>query len=174
MNGAEALIQLQKRRYSIAFKNGKLVYRYTGIGTPEPSKVIPLIRALKKDADAAIQALKTDNFGRKTDEPDIMDMPLEQFAKSNIAIKIFSVVLGQEVWLGPDRRQAPSDRVSYNAAELKNLIRLEPRVEEMRLIHLIKEDFGRAKIQRVDLGPGKELNKEGRSDLEKLKRRPLG
>lgn len=159
MNGAEALIQLQKKGYSIAFKKGKLAYRYTGMGTPEPSEVIPLIRALKEDVDAAIQTLKTSEFGRKSDERDIMGMPLEQFAKSNIAIKIFSVVLGQEVWLVPDRRQAPSDRVSYNAAELKNLIQLEPRVEEMRLIQLIKEDF-RAKIQRVNLGPQKEPNKD--------------
>ena len=159
MNGTVALIQLQEKGYSIVVKKGKLAYRYTGLGTPEPSEVIPLIRALKEDVDAAIQTLKTSEFGRKSDERDIMGMPLEQFAKSNIAIKIFSVVLGQEVWLVPDRRQAPSDRVSYNAAELKNLIQLEPRVEEMRLIQLIKEDF-RAKIQRVNLGPRKEPNKD--------------
>ena len=174
MNGAEALIQLQKKGYSIAIKNGKLTYRYTGIGTPEPSKVIPLIRALRKEADAGILALRTGNFEKKPDEPDIMDTPLEQFARSSIAIKIFSVVLGQEIWLVPDRPQGPSDKASYDAAELKNLIQLEPTVEEMRLIQLIKEDFRGAKIQRVDLRLGKELNKEGRSDLEKLKRRTLG
>jgi hypothetical protein len=174
MSGAQALIQLQKKGYSIAIKNGKLAYRYTGTGTPETSEVIPLIRALKEDAETAIQALSAGIFGRKPDEPDIMDMPLDQFAKSSIAIKIFSVVLGQQIWLVPDRPQGPWDKASYEAIELKNLIQLEPTVEEMRLIQWIKEDFRGAKIQRVDLGLGKELNKEGRSDPEKLQRRTLG
>ena len=104
-------------------------------------------------ADKLNRILKPSPTGKRFDGPDVVDMPLEHLAKSNIAIKIFSEVLGKEVWLLSDQAQCPSDRVSFLASELKTLIQLDLRPEEIRLIHSIKGEFKGAKIERVDRGP---------------------
>lgn len=148
MEGPEALARMEKLGYWVSFTEGKLVYRYIGTGTPDSSEVTPLLKALKKDRDAVIATLQA---RKNSDGRRILDLSLREFRKSKRAIRIFSELLGQDVWLGPN---SPLDkgRVSYSATELEELMRLEPRAEEITLIHSIKEEFRGAKIERVNRG----------------------
>jgi hypothetical protein len=82
----------------------------------------------------------------------ILGLRLPELAKRNIALKIYSEVLGCEVWLSSNEQMASPVKgddpvaVTYTVDELRNLYKLQPSPEELRAIHDTKDIFEGSEI----------------------------
>lgn len=82
----------------------------------------------------------------------VPEISLTEFARCNIALKIYSSVLNCHVWFCSDeeianqvRRDGPESS-TYTVDEIMNLIKLKPNPDELRRIHNAKEVFVDSKI----------------------------
>lgn len=82
----------------------------------------------------------------------ILGMRISELAKRNIALKIYSEVLGYEIWLcGTEEMsnqltQDNPETTIYTANEMRNLLRLYPTPEVIKRIHNVKSLFNRSRI----------------------------
>jgi hypothetical protein len=94
---------------------------------------------------------------------------LSELAKRNIALKIYSEVLGSEIWLcsseemAAQLRQDDPEAVTYTVDELRKLYKLQPFPEDLRGIHNAKTIFPGSKIIDSRL---KETNCEPETDMQ--------
>ncbi len=97
----------------------------------------------------------------------ISQMQLEKFAKRNMALDIYSEILGCTIWLCSNQemvKQVKTDdpeAITYTVDEIMNLIRLTPDPEELRRIHNAKEVFVDSKIVDSRLGNEESKGKAG-------------
>lgn len=81
-----------------------------------------------------------------------LNMRLSELAKRNIALKIYSEILGCEIWLGSNEemanrlRQDDFGAITYTVEELRSLYRLKPSPEELITIHSAKTVFDGPRI----------------------------
>ena len=86
----------------------------------------------------------------------ILSMRLSEFAKRNMAIEIYSEVLGRSFWLCFNELMALQvkedypDTVTYTVDEMRELIRLNPNTESLRSIHNVKSVFGNSRLIEKD------------------------
>lgn len=77
-------------------------------------------------------------------------MTLEAFVKANLAVKVYSEVLGKKIYFVSNKRMKnlvkDEGLVIYLPHELEHLIRLKPGPEELGMIHQIKEVFPESQI----------------------------
>lgn len=82
----------------------------------------------------------------------ILQLNLSGFYKRNIALKIYSEVLGCEIWLsgngemGAQLKQDDAGAVVYTANEIRRLMTLNPSSQGLRNVHIAKTIFTRSKI----------------------------
>ncbi|MGE5445121.1 MAG: hypothetical protein ACM3SR_11065 [Ignavibacteriales bacterium] len=82
----------------------------------------------------------------------ILQLRLSELSKRNRAIKIYSEVLGCEIWLcGTEQmvtqlRQDDPEVITYTAGELKRLMSLNPDPKGLMNIHIAKSVFPGSKI----------------------------
>ncbi len=82
----------------------------------------------------------------------ILRMRLSELAQRNIALRIYSEVLGCEIWMcsttemGNQLREDDPAAVIYIATELRNLCKLQPSPEDLRALHNTKTVFPGSKI----------------------------
>lgn len=79
-------------------------------------------------------------------------LTLTEFARRNIAIEIYSEVLGCNLWLCSNNemkaqivRDAPG-QVYYTAKELRNLVKLDLSPKDLMKIHEAKEIFSNSRL----------------------------
>lgn len=96
----------------------------------------------------------------------ILNMRLSKLSRRIIAIKIYSDVLGCEIWLcgneqiAAQLRQDDPQTVVYTADELRKLNKLQPSPEDLRAIHNTKDVFEESRIVDSSLkGNGDESDK---------------
>ncbi|MGE5444485.1 MAG: hypothetical protein ACM3SR_07775 [Ignavibacteriales bacterium] len=88
----------------------------------------------------------------KPQKIDISLLRLSELSKRNIAIKIYSEVLGCEIWLcgneemAAQLRQDDPGAMIYTANEMRKLLRLNPNSEDLKRIHTVKTLFNSSKI----------------------------
>lgn len=79
------------------------------------------------------------------------NMTLDDFANADMAIKVYSEVLGKEIYFVSNERIADKIKdeglVSYLPDELKNIIKDRPKAEQLIKINIAKEIFGLNQIQ---------------------------
>ncbi len=86
------------------------------------------------------------------DSGHILQLKLSELAKRDIAIRIYSEVLGCEIWLcGTEQmasqiKQDDPEAVIYTVGELRRLYRLNPDPESLRSIHNAKAIFPGSKV----------------------------
>lgn len=89
----------------------------------------------------------------------ILGMRISELAKRNIALKIYSEVLGCEIWLcGTEEMsnqltQDNPETTIYTANEMRNLLRLYPTPEVIKRIHNVKSLFNRSRILQTKPTP---------------------
>jgi len=77
----------------------------------------------------------------------ISELTINEFAKRNLAIPLYSEILKEEIWFCSNEsmvqkiKQDNPDAVCYTASELLELIRLNPSRESLKKIHLSKSTF---------------------------------
>lgn len=82
----------------------------------------------------------------------LLQLRLSELAKRNIAIKIYSEILGCEIWLCSNATMALQIRaddpeaITYTVAEMRRLIALGPTADDLRNIHNAKSLFYGSKI----------------------------
>ena len=80
----------------------------------------------------------------------ICSMTLVEFTKKNLAIKVYSEVLGELVWMVSNEKlihQVKDDgSVTYLPSELEYLLNLKATPDDIKKIHAIKESFSGSKI----------------------------
>lgn len=98
---------------------------------------------------------------RKKQDPnpstaDISDLTLAEFARRNIAVEVYSEIIGCVIWLCSDEemkaqmeREAPG-HVCYTVRELRNLLKLNPSPEDLKKIHEAKEIFPNSTIRSAN------------------------
>ena len=91
-------------------------------------------------------SLLANTFQGDVIDPDqIASMPIEDFAKQNLAVKVHSAVLGQQIYFvsNTDIMNELKDEglAIYLPHELGYLIKLQATEEEIKKIHTIKEVF---------------------------------
>ena len=86
----------------------------------------------------------------------ITQITLAEFALRNIAVEIYSEVLGCVLWLCSDEemksqvmRDAPG-QVCYTVRELRNLLKLDPPPEDIKKIHECKKIFSNSTIRSTN------------------------
>lgn len=113
------------------------------------------------------QTQKVNNKAQSLFIEQISQMLLEQFAKRNMALEIYSEILGCELWLCSNEKMANQiknddpNAIIYTVDEIMNLIKLKPNPEELRRIHDVKEGFKNSKIIESN-STGKEGNEHKR------------
>ena len=81
-----------------------------------------------------------------------LSMRLSQFAYRNLAVKIYSEILGCELWLcsnvemASQVKQDDPEAITYTIDEMRELIRRNPTPEDLKLIHNVKSIFEGSKI----------------------------
>jgi hypothetical protein len=96
------------------------------------------------------QILEKRNSTEKDDN--LPQLTLDEFAKRNIAIEMFSEILGSNVWLCSNEEMANQikrdipDAVCYTSDELRDLLNLYPTPEDIRKLNLVKGQFNNSKI----------------------------
>lgn len=75
----------------------------------------------------------------------ITSMPLDEFTKNKLAIKVFSKLLGEEIWIVSNEEMknkvADEGLPIYLPLELEHLIKIRAEPEELKKIHLAKTVF---------------------------------
>ena len=81
----------------------------------------------------------------------IVKMPLKEFNSNNLAIKVYSKVLGREIWFTSNEKMRDQldegKLIAYLPQELEHLIRIKPEPEELKKIHLVKETFTESEVR---------------------------
>jgi len=83
-------------------------------------------------------------------------MKLSEFAKRNIALRIYSEFLNCEIWFCSNRKMEKqiknddSKATIYSVDEIKHLIKLNPNPDGLRRIHAAKEVFSNSKLIEPD------------------------
>jgi hypothetical protein len=94
----------------------------------------------------------------------ILKLKLSELAKRNMAIEIYSEILGCEIWLCSNEEMATQVRedepgaIIYTTEELQKLIELNPDPEGLRNIHIAKSIFSGSKI--IDSKLREEVNEK--------------
>lgn len=82
----------------------------------------------------------------------IRKLRLSELARRNIAIKIYSKILGCELWLcgkehmAAQLRQGDPEIAVYTANEMRKLMGLNPNSEDLKRIHTVQTLFNSSKI----------------------------
>jgi len=82
----------------------------------------------------------------------VPEISLTEFARCNIALKIYSSVLNCHVWFCPDGQiieevlEDDPTAICYTAAELEKLIEIDPSKDFLKKIHDIKTVFNPSKL----------------------------
>ena len=89
---------------------------------------------------------------------DISLLRLSELAKRNMAIEIYSELLGCSFWFCSNELMALQvkddypDAVTYTVDEIRELIKLQPSPEELRAINNVKRVFKESKIDKPKVG----------------------
>lgn len=121
--------ELEAIGYKVFTKNNKLFYEYKGKGEPNAETAIPLLKKLKGHKVEAISYLK--------------------FAQSNVAVKIHSNLLNEDIWFISDekmRELLDDDLVVYLPGEIKHLSTIKESPEHVKKIHDCKKIFPGSQI----------------------------
>jgi len=84
----------------------------------------------------------------------VPEISLNEFARCNIALKIYSSVLNCHVWFCPDEQivkqilEDDSTAITYTSSELKRLIELGPSKDFLKKIHDTKTVFNYSKLKK--------------------------
>ncbi len=87
-----------------------------------------------------------------TPQGDISLLRLSELAKRNMGIKIFSEILGCDIWLCSNEQMALSVRqdnpetVTYTVKEMREILRLRPTPDDIKHIHNAKNVLNGSKI----------------------------
>jgi hypothetical protein len=88
--------------------------------------------------------------GLPINDKQIETMSLDAFSKSNLAVKIWSDLLGEEVYFCSDEKMVDKIKgeglVCYLPHELKYLVAVKPTKDVVRKVHEIKALFGGSEI----------------------------
>lgn len=77
---------------------------------------------------------------------------LSELAKRNIALKIFSQILGCEIWLCGNEKMAfqvkqdDPEAITYTVDEMRKIMKLNPTPEDIKRIHNLKSIFNGSRI----------------------------
>ena len=92
----------------------------------------------------------------KIEAEGIISLRLSEFSRKNMAIEIYSEVIGCNLWLCSDQemkeqimRDAPG-QVCYTARELWRLVKLNPAQKDLKRIHDLKEVFPKSHIKNTN------------------------
>lgn len=83
---------------------------------------------------------------------DVSLLTLSQLAKRNMAIEIYSEILGCEIWVCSNEKietqvkEDDPEAVCYTASEMIKLLRLNPTPEDIKRIHEAKSVFNGSRI----------------------------
>lgn len=106
-------------------------------------------KALGKDTKSLEEKVKTLEAGFSKN---ILQSRLSELSRRNIAIKIYSEVLGCEIWLCGNEdmaaqvKQDDLEAVSYTVGEIRNLMRRNANSEDLKHVHTVKKLFNSSKI----------------------------
>lgn len=106
---------------------------------------------LKREFEARIKAKKGELASPLTLDQ-ILQLKLSELSRRNIALKIYSEVLGCEIWLCGNEQMAKQLKeddpgaVIYTANEMKRLLSLNPDPKGLMNIHTAKTIFPGSKI----------------------------
>jgi hypothetical protein len=81
---------------------------------------------------------------------DVVNMPLDTFAKANLIVKVASKILGEDILFVSNDEIAKKLKdegfVVYTGQELKTIVRLNPDMEALKRIHEVKQVFSGSKV----------------------------
>jgi len=86
------------------------------------------------------------------DSHEVPEISLNEFARCNIALKIYSIVLNCHVCFCPDEQMVEEileddpSAITYTSSELQKLIELNPNEDFLRRIHETKKVFNPSRI----------------------------
>lgn len=95
---------------------------------------------------------KADAFDPLPNLDHILQLRLSELAKRNIAVKVYSDILGCDVWICGNAtmalqvREDDSKAITYTVAEMRRIIRLNPTPEDIKNIHDAKMIFTGCKV----------------------------
>jgi len=111
--------------------------------TPKEKLTPELVEEIKQNKAEIVGYLK--EFGQ------VDNMTLKKFARKNLAVKIYSGLLGKAFWLvsnGKVQNQVKNKGlVTYLPHELAYLMRMKPNQDDLGKIHLLKEVFPGSEIK---------------------------
>jgi len=147
----ETLVQqLTSFGYSLHHQEGKLKLQYTLAGDPDPVQITPLLTELKMHKAEVIKFLKNQDATPCFQVEEIEAMPLSEFAKTSLALKVDSSVLGEHIYFASNdtvSEKIKSDGfLTYTAKELEYLAKKGLTPEELKKIHVVKTVFPGSRI----------------------------
>ena len=89
----------------------------------------------------------------------IVKMPLKEFNSSNLAVKVYSEVLGREIWFVSnekirDKVATSEGLATYLPHELMHFVKIGATPEELKKIHMVKEIFPGSKGVSIEIRRG--------------------
>jgi hypothetical protein len=155
MTWIESLAKLNALGYSLYRGQNTIKYKFFGKIDPQRARVQPLLKVLAENKAEVLKTLREEpsrDNPRPSDLSSILDTDLKQFGESGIGIRIWSELLGKEIWLIPrdsDIRKIPKGETSYTVAELEILVNSNLGPQGLRMIDSIKDSFGVGKITEI-------------------------
>jgi hypothetical protein len=150
MNSSTLVSKLNSVGYTLYHQEGKIRLRYTLNGDPDPAQITPLLDELKQHKAEVMEFLKNQDATPCLQVEKIEAMPLNEFAKTNLALKVNSSILGEPVYFAPNDHVAEKIKgdgfVTYTAKELEYLAEKGLTPEELREIHETKKIFPGSRI----------------------------
>lgn len=95
----------------------------------------------------ACHALLVENrpHENNTNHDHITFMPLDKFGKSNMAIKVYSELLREEIWIVSNEEMknkvADEGLVVFLPHEIQHLTKIRAATDEIKKIHMVKKTF---------------------------------
>lgn len=89
----------------------------------------------------------------------ILGMKLSELGRLDVSLRIYSEILGTEIWLCGNEEMATQVRQDYpettvyTANEMEKLLSLDPTREGIKRIHIAKSVFNRSMILETKLTP---------------------
>jgi hypothetical protein len=150
MNSIQLISELKNLGYVLYPKGGKIRLKFIQKGEPSKEKAIPLLKKLKKHKAEVMECLGETQNRINPDLSKIECMTLTEFAQTNLALKVYSSVLGETVYFASNDIVAEKLKgdglVIYATGELEQLIRKKLNPKALKAIYEAKRVFPGSKI----------------------------